>query len=311
MSLHKGLVMKSTGSNYLVKIEDKIIDCKIKGNLRLKEIKITNPLTVGDRVWVEIESSRNFGLITKREERENYLIRKSTNLSREAHVIAANIDNAFLVTSLILPEVSMVFMDRFLVACEAYKVPANIIFNKIDLYSPELLKYLDEIISVYEKIGYVCYKTSAERNIGIERFLDILKDKISIFSGNSGVGKSSLIRKIDSRLNLKVQEISNYHLKGKHTTTFYEMFELQTGGMIIDSPGIKGFGMVDLEKENIANYFPEMLNLIENCQYYNCTHTHEPNCAVKKAVENGEIAFSRYNSYLSILEGEEDKYRKR
>jgi ribosome biogenesis GTPase / thiamine phosphate phosphatase len=308
--LNKGIVTKSTGSNYLVKCGDEILECKIKGNFRMKDIKTTNPLAAGDWVDVEINPDGNYSFITRIYERKNYIIRKSTNLSKQASIIAANIDHAFIIVTLIHPVTSTTFIDRFLISAEAYHIPASIIFNKTDLYDEKLLKYMNELKDIYEKAGYKSYHVSAIKNVNIDLIREQLKDKVTVFAGNSGVGKTTLMNVIDDSLHLKTQEISGYHLKGKHTTTFAEMYDIKSGGMLIDTPGIKSFGVIDLDNENIANYFPEMLVLIKDCQYYNCTHTHEPNCAVKKALEKGDISNSRYTSYLNILQGDDTKYRK-
>ncbi len=305
----KGIVTKSTGSNYLVKYANGLIDCKIKGKFRIKEIKTTNPIAVGDVVEFELNEDSEFGMIFGIDERKNYIIRKSTNLSREAQILAANIDHAYLVVTLAMPSTSPVFIDRCLISSEAYHIPTSLIFNKIDLYDENLLSYMRELIAIYEKAGYRCYETSATKQINIETIRNLLKGKTSVITGNSGVGKSSLMNVLDPEIAQKTAAISDYHLKGKHTTTFAEMFELQSGGWLIDTPGIKGFGMIDLEHENIANYFPEMIKLLNQCQFYNCTHTHEPKCAVKAAVESGEVSATRYNSYLSILEDDKSKYR--
>jgi ribosome biogenesis GTPase len=305
-----GTVIKSTGSWYTVKSGNNTYNCKIKGKFRTKGFVATNPLTVGDKVDFILKKEEDTGLITKLHERKNYIIRRSINLSRKAHIIAANIDKAFLIITIKMPQTHTIFIDRFLVSAEAYNIPVTLVFNKIDLYDEPDKKQMHELISLYEKIGYPCMKVSAQTGEGLENLRNVLKDKISVFAGNSGVGKSTLINKLDSALNLKTGEISGYHKKGKHTTTFSEMHPFYFGGYIIDTPGIKGFGLVDLENENLATYFPEMLNLQGQCKYYNCTHLHEPDCAVIDALENGKISISRYKSYLSMLEDEDaGKYR--
>ncbi len=312
--MNKGIVIKSTGSWYTVQTEEgKKIDCKIKGNFRLKGIKSTNPIAVGDHVEFRINESEELqtiqtGLITKIVDRKNYIIRKSPNLSKQSHIIASNIDQAFLVITINYPVTTTTFIDRFLVSAEAYRIPCHLIFNKIDRYSPEQSKQMDELIELYESIGYRCLKTSTKTKVGMDTLQSWMEGKTNVFAGHSGVGKSTLINTIEPNLNLKTREISDYHQTGKHTTTFSEMFELGFGGFIIDTPGIKGFGVLDMEKEEISHYFPEMFKLLENCQYYNCTHTHEPACEVKKYVHEGKIAESRYYSYLGLLDNDE-KYR--
>jgi ribosome biogenesis GTPase len=312
--LEKGIVIKSTGSWYTVKAENGVnIECKIKGNLRIKGIRSTNPIAVGDHVELtesnaENDSKQTIGLIHKIETRRNYIIRKAPNLSKESHIIAANIDQAFLVVTPQFPVTTTTFIDRFLVSAEAYRIPCHLIFNKIDLYNEAQLHAIDEWIELYKKAGYTCLKISAKTSQGLEELKTMMKYKSNVFSGHSGVGKSTIINSILPGFELKTAEISEAHSSGKHTTTYSEMFELNFGGFIIDTPGIKGFGMLEMSKEEISHYFPEMFNLLNECQFYNCTHTHEPNCAVKKAVENGQIALSRYNSYLGMLEDEE-KYR--
>ncbi|MDD2277542.1 MAG: ribosome small subunit-dependent GTPase A [Bacteroidales bacterium] len=305
----QGRVLKSTGSFYTVLTNDgNKFQCKVRGKLRLKTIKTTNPITVGDIVDFDPENDNTTGNITAVVPRKNYIIRKSTNLSREAHIIAANIDQAMLVVTVDFPETNLIFIDRYLATAEAYQIPAVLIFNKIDLFDGEFADKLNHYLSIYSPL-YPCYKTSANTGEGIETIASVLKGKISLISGNSGVGKSSLINRIEPTLNLKTSDISHYHLKGKHTTTFSEMFPLSNGGFIIDTPGIKGFGLVDMDKREIFHFFPEIFKVSASCQYKNCTHEHEPGCAVKKAVENGLIDSSRYYSYLSILGDEENKYR--
>jgi ribosome biogenesis GTPase len=313
--LKKGIVIKSTGSWYTVKTnEGTLIDCKIKGNLRLKGIRSTNPLAVGDNVELtevkedNAEESKVVGLINKIAERNNYIIRKSPNLSKESHIIAANIDQAFLIVTIQYPVTSTTFIDRFLVSAEAYRIPCLLLFNKIDLYSKMQIREMDSLIEIYHHAGYDCLKISAKNGVGFDELKKLMQDKTNVFSGHSGVGKSTIINTLQTNMQLKTGKISDAHFSGKHTTTYSEMFELDFGGFIIDTPGIKGFGMLEMEKEEISHYFPEIFRLLNECQYYNCTHTHEPNCAVKKSVEEGQIAQSRYNSYLGLLEDEE-KYR--
>jgi ribosome biogenesis GTPase len=271
-------------------------------------------LAVGDRVeFTELKEDHApdgnvVGLIHKIEERTNYIIRKSPNLSKESHIIAANIDQAFLIVTLQFPVTTTTFIDRFLVSAEAYRIPCRLLFNKIDLCDANQLREIDSLTEIYQQAGYDCLKISAMNGNGFGDLKNIMKDKINVFSGHSGVGKSTIINTLQPNMQLKTGKISDAHFSGKHTTTHSEMFELNFGGFIIDTPGIKGFGVLEMEKEEISHYFPEMFSLLDGCQYYNCTHTHEPNCAVKKSVEEGQIARSRYNSYLGLLEDEE-KYR--
>jgi len=312
--LKKGIVIKSTGSWYTVKTEEgNLIESRIKGNLRIKGIRSTNPIAVGDQVELtEIKEDNKadlfVGLIHKIVPRKNYIIRKSPNLSKESHIIAANIDQAFLIVTIQFPVTTATFIDRFLVSAEAYRIPCHLIFNKVDIYSEDQTNQLNELIQLYEAIGYQCLKLSALKNVGFEELRNMMQNKTNVFSGHSGVGKSTIINSLQPNLKIKTGDISEAHFSGKHTTTNSEMFELDFGGYIIDTPGIKGFGVLEMEKEEISHYFPEMFQLLNECQFYNCTHTHEPNCAVKKSVENGSIAGSRYFSYLGLLEDEE-KYR--
>jgi ribosome biogenesis GTPase len=307
--MQKGVVTKSTGSWYSVKSQNKIVLCRIKGKFRIKGITTTNPIAVGDIVHFELNQEDNTGNITKIEERKNYIIRKSTNLSHEAHIIAANIDQAFLIVTLARPETSVGFIDRFLITAEAYHIPVHIVFNKIDIYDNEILQKLEHYIAVYEKIGYKCHKTSALEQIGIDEIKAIMDNKVSLLSGHSGVGKSTIVNRIDPFLNLKTAEVSDFHNKGVHTTTFAEMYDLVFGGSIIDTPGIKGFGTVDMPIEDVSHYFPEIFKVSENCKFNNCTHIHEPGCAVKEAVKHDDIAEIRYNSYVNIITDTNDKYR--
>jgi len=307
--MRKGLVLKTTGSRYTVQDDEgEIFFCTIRGKLRLKEVKTTNPITVGDIVDFEIDDS-NSGTISNVHDRKNYIIRRSTNLSRESHIIAANIDQALLVITVEFPETQLAFIDRYLVTAEAYSIPAILIFNKIDLYQNEIIDKLNAYIDIYTKIGYPCYKVSAQTGENIDVIKTLLVGKVSLISGNSGVGKSTLINKIDPALELKTEQISSYHLKGKHTTTFSEMFPLSNDGFIIDTPGIKGFGLIDIGKDELYHFFPEIFKKSKECRFHNCTHIHEPGCAVIKAVDSGDISPSRYISYLSIYDDENDKYR--
>lgn len=313
--MKKGIVIKSTGSWYTVKTDDgNSIECRIKGNFRLKGIRSTNPIAVGDNVEITEQKEDNnsegavIGLITNIIERKNYIIRKSPNLSKESHIIAANIDQAFLIVTIKHPVTTTTFIDRFLVSAEAYRIPCRIIFNKIDLYNEAQTSLMNFLIDVYEKVGYQCLKISAKKDIGMEELKMMMQNKTNVFSGHSGVGKSTIINSIQPGTMLKTGIISDSHHSGKHTTTYSEMIDLHFGGFIIDTPGIKGFGLLEMAKEEISHYFPEMFELLNNCQYYNCTHTHEPECAVKKAVTDGQIAESRYDTYLGLL-NTEDKYR--
>lgn len=304
--MKRGLVIKTTGSNYDVRTDDnQVFQCRIRGNFRLRGIRTTNPIAVGDYVQFIPPTDTAYGVITEIEERKNYLIRRSTNLSKRSHIIAANIDQAFLIATLILPRTSTGFMDRFLLTTRAYNIPTKIIFNKIDLYNETLQEYGNETMKIYRDIGYECIETSAIRGDNVDMLRAIMKDKLTLMSGHSGVGKSELINSIDKSLDLRVGRISDRHLKGKHTTTFAELFPLEFGGDIIDTPGIKEFGMIDFKKEEVGLYYPEMKERLKECRFYNCTHEHEPGCAIKEAVENGEISLERYINYLNIINGEE------
>jgi len=307
----KGIVIKSTGSWYLVKDErGLIVECRIRGKFRNQTIRTTNPLAVGDKVEFLIDEKTQYGVINSIEERKNYIIRKSINLSKQAHILAANVDQAVILVTLVKPRTYPEFIDRFLVSAEAYSIPAKIIFNKTDLYSATENAEMEQLLKVYRTIGYECFTISSLLNQGIEEINQLLSNKISVIAGHSGVGKSTLINTIDPLLNLKTSEISEFHESGKHTTTFPEMHSLSNQGYIIDTPGIKGFGIIDMDKDEIAHYFPEIFAVIEGCQYYNCTHSHEQGCEVKKAVQLGKIAESRYKSYLNLLLNDEDeKYR--
>lgn len=317
----KGLVIKNTGSWYTVLMDDGgMLDCKIKGNFRLKGIRSTNPVAVGDRVEVDTATS----YITGIEDRRNYIIRKSSNLSKQSHIIAANVDQAFLIVTVNYPQTSTTFIDRFLASAEAYRVPVVLIFNKTDLLDEDEQHYQQMMMTLYETVGYECRTVSAATGEGIDELKPLLKGKITLLSGNSGVGKSTLINRLVPGANLRTAEISDAHNTGMHTTTFSEMLKVsmqaegeeaadgqQEISWLIDTPGIKGFGTFDMEPEEICGYFKEIFQFSKNCHFSNCTHTHEPGCAVVKAVEEHYIAASRYQSYLSMLEDkEEGKYRK-
>ena len=306
----KGLVIKNTGSWYSVKTDDgKTIECKIKGNFRLRGIRSTNPVAVGDRVSI-ILNNEGTAFITDIEDRKNYIIRKSPNLSKQSHIIASNVDQAFLVVTVNYPQTSTTFIDRFLASAEAYRVPVVLIFNKTDLLLPEELEYQKMMIRLYETVGYECKAISAMDNSVSETLKPLLENKITLFSGNSGVGKSTLLNHLIPGLSLRTAEISEAHNTGMHTTTFSEMLPLPYGGWAIDTPGIKGFGTFDMEPEEICGYFKEIFKFSKDCRFRNCTHTHEPGCAVRKAVDEHYISESRYNSYLSMLEDkDESKYR--
>lgn len=306
----KGLVIKNTGSWYTVKTDDgQLIESKIKGNFRLKGIRSTNPVAVGDHVEI-ITNQEGTAFISAIEDRRNYIIRKSPNLSKQSHILAANVDQALLVVTVNYPQTSTTFIDRFLASAEAYSVPVVLVFNKHDLLSEEELHYEKMMCTLYETVGYKCIEISAETGEGVEQLFSILKDKISLLSGNSGVGKSTLINRLIPHASQRTAEISDAHNTGMHTTTFSEMIELPDGGYLIDTPGIKGFGTFDIEKEELTSYFKEIFHFSKDCRFSNCTHTHEPGCAVIKAVEDHFIAASRYQSYLSMLEDkDENKYR--
>lgn len=310
-------VVKNAGSHFMLSMlpEWKPFPAVLKGRIRLKANDSTNPVAVGDRVRFETQPEdlgevtlTNPALITQVLDRKNYVVRKSTNLSRQSHVIAANIDMAFAVVTLYFPEVKLPFLDRMLVTCEVYGVPVTILLNKVDLYRQEAPETVENFINIYTKAGYNVVETSAKTGEGIEELRKICDGKVCLFSGESGVGKSSLIKALDPTLDPKIGKISVAHLQGKHTTSLYEMYELASGGAVIDTPGLRGFGLVNLEKEEIARYFPEMLRAAEGCRFTPCTHTHEPGCAVKEAVENGEISAERYSSYLGMIE-EDKKFR--
>lgn len=307
-----GIVYKSTGSWYLVKSKDGLFyECRMKGKFRIQGIKSTNPIAVGDVVDFEIETKNNTktGVINEIHERTNYIIRKSVNLSKQTHIIAANIDLVFLLITINNPPTFTTFIDRFLVTAEAYSVPTVLVFNKIDSYEIEQRAEIMYLKDIYEKIGYTCIEVSATENKNVDLVKEMMQDKTSMFVGHSGVGKSTLVNAIEPSLELKTKEISNQHKQGQHTTTFAEMFDLSFNASIIDTPGIKGFGVVDMEKDEVDDYFPEFFAVKNDCKFNNCLHVEEPKCAVKDAVEDEEISFSRYKSYLQIIAGEEEHYR--
>ena len=289
--------------------EGKCVECKIKGNFRLKGIRSTNPVAVGDFVQITV-NAEGTAFITEIEDRKNYIIRKASNLSKQSHIIAANVDQAFLIVTVSHPETSTTFIDRFLASAEAYRVPVSLVFNKTDCYDADDLRYMEGMMHLYTTIGYPCHACSALQSIGIDALRDSLKGQTTLLSGHSGVGKSTLLNTLIPDLNVRTAEISAAHDTGMHTTTFSEMFSLPGGGYVIDTPGIKGFGTFDFEKEEMAHYFREIFRISADCKYNNCTHTHEPGCAVRRAVEEHLISESRYASYLNMLEDRhESKYR--
>ena len=307
-----GTVYKSTGSWYYVKSEDnKFYNCRIKGKFRMKGIKSTNPIAVGDVVDFDLDETVDEvnGIITNIHDRKNYIVRKSVNLSKQTHIIASNIDIGFLIVTINNPITTTSFIDRFLVTAKAYGIEAILIFNKIDTFDEATLDEQLYLQHTYQEIGYKCLRVSATDNKGVSELMDVMKGKVSMFSGHSGVGKSTLVNAIEPTLNLKTKEISNSHAQGQHTTTFAEMFDLSNNIRIIDTPGIRGFGMVDMEKQEVSDYFPEFFALKEDCKFNNCLHKEEPHCAIKKALDEDKIAWSRYQSYLKILEGDEEHYR--
>lgn len=302
----KGLVVKSTGSLYSVKLDGgRVISCRIRGNLRLRGFEATNPITVGDRVEVDYKTGDDVGMISELVDRKNYIIRKSVKLSKQVQIIAANIDRAFVIATPVFPKTSLGFIDRFLATAEAYNIPGGIIFNKSDLYDDEVRKRIVELKALYESIGYLVVTVSAIDNESLNGLREILKGKVNLFSGHSGVGKSSIINALIPHLNLKISTISEQHLKGTHTTTFAEMHEMPNGGFIIDTPGIREFGIIDFDRYEVSHFFPEIFKAGRSCQFNNCLHTNEKKCWVKDAVRAGTIALSRFESYLSILSNED------
>jgi ribosome biogenesis GTPase len=308
--LEHGIVIKSTGSRYRILYgTDQTIECTIRGKFRVLEQRATNPVAVGDNIIFEFEKGNNSGIITEVLDRKNYILRKASNLSKQTQVIAANIDQAFLMITIILPETPVEFIDRFLMTAEAYRIPASLIINKTDIYGERELKKMAQIVSVYGKIGYECHQVSLTTGTGIGAVKDKMKDKINLLAGNSGVGKTTLLNVFEPSLNLKTGEVSDYHKQGKHITTFPEMHKMPFGGFVIDTPGIRGFGIVNMERNEIYHFFPEIFRVSEKCRFYNCLHLDEPGCEVRKAVEDGIIDPLRYRSYVNILEDENSKYR--
>ncbi len=307
-----GTIYKSTGSWYTVKNDlGATYECRIKGKFRIKGIKSTNPIAVGDIVDFELETNNDqvSGVIHKIHDRKNYIIRKSVNLSKQTHIIASNIDQVFLLITINNPPTLTSFVDRFLVTTQAYSIKTILLFNKIDVYDEDILLEVKLLAHLYRKIGYECIGISAETGKNVDMVKTIMKDKVSMFAGHSGVGKSTLVNAIEPGLDLKTKALSTQHSQGQHTTTFAEMFDLSFGAKIIDTPGIKGFGIVDMDKEEIGDYFPEFFKLKQDCKFNNCLHVEEPFCAVKDALENDEVAYSRYRSYLQMLEGDDEHYR--
>ena len=308
-----GVVYKSTGSWYTVKATDGVFyECKIKGKFRIEGIKSTNPVAVGDHVVFEVETKgdETLGIINKISPRENYIIRKSVNLSKQTHIIAANVDVAFLLVTLNNPPTFTPFIDRFLVTAEAYYIKAVLLFNKIDTYNEEQTLEIKYLAALYRSIGYECLDISAKTAKNIDKVKQMMQGKVSMFSGHSGVGKSTLVNALEPTLELKTKQISTQHMQGQHTTTFAEMYDLSFGAQIIDTPGIKGFGVVEVEKQELGNYFPEFFELKDQCKFNNCLHKQEPKCAIKDALDNDTLSWSRYKSYLQILEGEQEHFRK-
>jgi ribosome biogenesis GTPase / thiamine phosphate phosphatase len=308
--LEKGVVLKSTGSRYRILCNDgQILECTIRGKLRIQELHTTNPIAVGDNVLFEIDRKSNSGIIAEVLDRTNYILRKASNLSKHSQIIAANVDQVFLMITIILPETPIEFIDRFIITAEAYRIPATIIVNKTDLYGDREVEKMKYLVGMYRKIGYDCIEVSVKEKSGLNVLLSLMKNKISLVSGNSGVGKTTLLNTFNPALHLKTGEISDYHKQGKHITTFPEMHQMPFGGFVIDTPGIRGFGVVDMERNEIYHFFREIFRISKDCKYNNCLHLDEPGCAVRTAVENGDIDYLRYRSYLNIMEGDNRKYR--
>ena len=305
-----GTITKNTGSWYIVRTDDdRLFSCKVKGNFRLRGIRSTNPVAVGDRVEF-IPGEDGTGLISEVLDRRNYIIRRATNLSKQSHILAANVDQVLLLATIAHPTVSTTFIDRFLASAEAYRIPVILLFNKTDLYDADQLQQVRQLMELYQSIGYACLACSVLKKNGMDELHDMLRGKTTLLSGNSGVGKSTLLNSLIPGLNVRTEEVSDAHDTGQHTTTFSEMFDLPTGGQVIDTPGIKGFGTFDFERTEISHYFREIFQIGQQCRFQDCTHTHEPHCAVRQAVEEGRIAPSRFASYLSMLDDkDEDRYR--
>ena len=308
--METGIVIKSVGSRYKILLSSgNIIECVLRGKLREKEVQTTNPVAVGDKVTIDPGDNSKTGIITGVLERKNYILRKASNLSKQSQIIAANIDQLLLMATIILPQTPVEFIDRVLVTAEAYRIPARIIFNKTDLYGEDELERMEHLISVYSGIGYDCIRLSINEGTGLKEIVSMMKDKVSLISGNSGVGKTTLLNILNPRLKLKTAEISDYHKQGKHITTFPEMHRLPFGGFAIDTPGLRGFGVVDMKRNEIYHFFPEIFKVSKECRFYNCLHLDEPGCAVRQAVDREEVDPLRYRSYLSILDDENTKYR--
>ncbi|MAR26798.1 MAG: ribosome small subunit-dependent GTPase A [Flavobacteriaceae bacterium] len=306
-----GIVYKSTGNEFLVKTTSKkLYKCKLKGRFRTYDIKSTNPVSVGDNVKFHVENiEQKTGVIYEIEKRKNYIIRKSVNLSKESHILASNIDCCFLFVTPSKPETTTTFIDRILVSTKSYNINTIILFNKVDLYTEKEKDFIKSLIKIYTQIGYECIEISSLQKINLKKIMEIMKDKVSIFTGHSGVGKSTLLNSLSPRLSIKTGNVSNQNKQGQHTTTFSQMYDLDFGAKIIDSPGIKGFGLYNIEKEEVKMYFPEFLLFNENCKFNNCLHLNEPNCAVKDNIKSGKISISRYESYLNIVKSTNNKYR--
>jgi ribosome biogenesis GTPase / thiamine phosphate phosphatase len=308
--LEKGIVIKSTGSRYRILYgENWIIESSIRGKLRIQEVRTTNPVAVGDHVLFEIDRKNDSGVITEVLDRRNYILRKSSNLSKHSQVIAANVDQVFLMITIILPETPVEFIDRFLISAEAYRVPVILLINKTDMYGPEELEKMEYLESMYSKIGYQIINLSLYSKSDLKAVKMLMKDKVSLISGNSGVGKTSLLNVLNPLLNLKTEAISDYHKQGKHITTFPEMHQMPFGGYVIDTPGIRGFGVVDMDRNEIYHFFREIFEVSKDCRFNNCLHLDEPGCAVREAVERGKIDYLRYRSYLNIMDSDDRKYR--
>lgn len=307
MDKQEGIIIKTTGNEHTVRCLDKEYTCKLRGQFRIKGIKTTNPIAVGDHVMFieDLQQPLTHGIITDICPRKNYIYRKSVNLSKITHIIASNIDHAFLVISITDPKTPLGFIDRFLVAAESFRIPTTIVFNKQDLYTADIQQEAMQLEAIYKPLNYNAIFTSTRTGYGMDKLKEAMQNKVSLFCGQSGVGKSSLVNYLEPQLHLRTGNISAYNEKGRHTTTFAQMHALNMGGYIIDTPGIKEFGLIEYQKEEVCHYFPEMMALLDQCRFANCTHTHEPDCAIKQAVENGTIALSRYNNYLAIVNSED------